>query len=60
LQIGPPAEDGRIVGEVRGTSVAALAADLAGFGVGVEVTRPEELRSALARLGSELSTLYAL
>jgi predicted DNA-binding transcriptional regulator YafY len=58
LQIGPPADDGRIAAEVRSASVEALSFDLAGFGRSVEVTEPDEVRSALAQIGEELTSRY--
>jgi predicted DNA-binding transcriptional regulator YafY len=58
LQIGPPGQDGRVEGEVRGVSVAALAGELAAFGPAVEVTGPDDLRRALAQLGAVLLARY--
>jgi predicted DNA-binding transcriptional regulator YafY len=58
LQIGPPTDEGRIAAEVRSASVWALTGDLAGFGRSVEVTGPDEVREALARIGDELVAQY--
>jgi predicted DNA-binding transcriptional regulator YafY len=43
---------------VRSASVEALSFDLAGFGRSVEVTEPDEVRSALAQIGEELAGRY--
>ncbi len=58
LQIGPPDERGRVTVELRGHSIRSLAAQLAGFGGGVEVHEPVELREQLAALGRELVAAY--
>jgi predicted DNA-binding transcriptional regulator YafY len=57
-QIGP--SDGEWVDvELRGHHLVALAAEVAGFGAGLEITDPDELRRELARIGAELQTVYA-
>jgi predicted DNA-binding transcriptional regulator YafY len=56
-EIGPAGDGGTEV-EIRSWSAEALAAELAGFGAGVEVVRPPEVRTLLARLGAELRGLY--
>lgn len=58
VQIGPPGADGRVAVELRGHSVRALAAEIAGFGSLVEVVEPEEMRVQLADIGTELTTTY--
>ena len=58
LQIGPPAPDGRIEVEVRGHHIRSLAAELAGFGDGIEVAGPAELRTELAQIGAQLAAAY--
>lgn len=44
--------------EVRSWSAHTVAAELASFGSGVEVTGPAEVREELARIGAELTALY--
>jgi predicted DNA-binding transcriptional regulator YafY len=58
VRIGPPAPDGRVEVEVRGASMRALAGELAGFGAGVEVVEPAEVRAHLAQVGVELARTY--
>ena len=58
LRVGPPAADGRIQVEVASNGERALVGQIAGFGSSVEVIGPADIRSALARIGSELMTLY--
>ena len=56
---GPAGPDGRVDVELRGHSAAAIAGEIAGFGAGVEVIEPQEVRDHLARVGRELAALYA-
>ena len=58
LRIGPSQPDGRVEVEVRGHSLWALAAELAGFGTHLEALDPPELRDHLARLGADLTATY--
>jgi predicted DNA-binding transcriptional regulator YafY len=58
VRIGPAGPDGRVALELRGSSVRALAGELAGFGAIVEVLDPPEVREHLARLGAELAATY--
>lgn len=51
--------DGRVEARIAGSSAEWLADHLAGWGADVEVLRPAELRTALARIGQELVELYA-
>lgn len=53
-----PAADGRVEVEMGGTDLGLLASELAGFGAGVEVLDPPQVRAHLARLGADLTTLY--
>lgn len=55
---GERVEDGRIELEVRGGSAESLASDLAPFGARIEVVRPRDVRTELARLGRALVDLY--
>ena len=50
--------DGRVEVEVGGTHLGRLASELAGFGAGVEVLDPPEVRAHLARLAADLTALY--
>lgn len=59
VRIGPAGEDGRVELELRGHSAGSLAAELAGFGNVLEVVEPEDVRSALGRLGADLAARYA-
>jgi predicted DNA-binding transcriptional regulator YafY len=58
LGIGPSRPDGRIDVELRGHGVWPLGGEIAGFGAGLEVLEPPELRDHLARVGGELSAIY--
>lgn len=51
--------DGRVEVEVRGSHPWRIAAELAGFGTGVDVLEPAEIRDHLARIGRELVSRYA-
>ena len=50
--------DGRVEVEVRGPSLAALVAELGGFGARLEVTAPQEARRLLGELAGDLTRLY--
>jgi len=58
VRIGPAGADGRVEIEVRGHHLHSLAAELAGFGAGIEVVEPPELRQKLAEVGAELTKTY--
>lgn len=60
VRIGPAGPDGRVEVELRGHSTHSLAAEIAGFGAGLEVLDPPELRSHLAGTGAELTALYGI
>jgi predicted DNA-binding transcriptional regulator YafY len=59
VRIGPPEDDGRVAVELRGHSLRALAGEIAGYGNGLEIIEPPELRAQLAEIGAELSATYA-
>jgi predicted DNA-binding transcriptional regulator YafY len=56
--IGPHAPDGRVELELRGHTARSLAADLACLGDAIEVLEPDAVRTELARIGRELTSLY--
>jgi predicted DNA-binding transcriptional regulator YafY len=58
LVLGGPIDDDWVGVEVRGPSVRSLAGELAGFGAGLVVDGPSELRTQLAQVGTELVALY--
>jgi len=58
VRIGGLDEEGRVPIEVRGPNLVALAAQIAGYGAGIEVLDPPELRERLRQLARELSGLY--
>jgi predicted DNA-binding transcriptional regulator YafY len=58
VRIGPTRPDGRVDVDIGGAHEEALAGELAGFGAGLEVLEPVQLRQRLARIASELSTTY--
>jgi predicted DNA-binding transcriptional regulator YafY len=58
LAVGEDQADGRIAVTIRGHSAASVAATLAGFGRRVEVLEPQEVRSMLASLATELAQTY--
>jgi predicted DNA-binding transcriptional regulator YafY len=58
VRVGPIRPDGRIDVEIGGPNLGALAGQLAGFGAGVEVLEPVELRAELASIGRELAAVY--
>jgi predicted DNA-binding transcriptional regulator YafY len=59
VRIGPSGRDGRVEVELRGHSIRSLAGEIAGFGAGLEVIEPAELRDLLAEIGAELAKTYA-
>lgn len=58
LDVGPVLDTGRVEVELRGHSIASLAAEIAGLGARLLVTEPPELRRELARIGTELAASY--
>jgi predicted DNA-binding transcriptional regulator YafY len=56
--IGPTGADGRVEVELRGYNPRALAAEIAGLGMAVEVVGPPEVRDHLATIAAELASLY--
>ena len=48
----------RVEVTIRGHSLQSLQGELGGFGAGVEILGPRELREGLARVGQELIALY--
>ena len=58
VRIGPTRADGRVDVEIGGAHNEALAGELAGFGAGLEVLEPTSIRTRLARIATELTTLY--
>jgi predicted DNA-binding transcriptional regulator YafY len=58
VRIGPAGPDGRVEVEVRSASARSLAGELAGFGAGVEVLEPGDVRDLLAGIAAELTGLY--
>ncbi|MFB7357954.1 helix-turn-helix transcriptional regulator [Streptomyces gardneri] len=59
IRYGEPAQDGWTPVEIDGPSPEVVAARLAGLGARVELLAPPEARTALARIGTELTALYA-
>lgn len=59
LEVGATREDGRVEVTIRGYSLQSLQGELGGFGGGVEVTAPAELRKGLAKVGHELVAFYS-
>ncbi|MCX5392166.1 YafY family protein [Streptomyces sp. NBC_00094] len=59
IRYGERAPDGWTHVEIDGPSPEVVAAQLAGLGARVELLDPPEARTALARIGAELTTLYA-
>ncbi|MFC7928966.1 helix-turn-helix transcriptional regulator [Streptomyces cinereoruber] len=58
IRYGARARDGWTPFEADGPSPEAVAARLAGLGARVELLDPPEARTALARIGAELTALY--
>ncbi|WP_040732927.1 helix-turn-helix transcriptional regulator [Nocardia tenerifensis] len=54
-----PAADGRVQVQVTAPTAWMLAQQLAGWGASIEVVGPQEVRSELARIGTELLDRYA-
>lgn len=59
LHSGEPQPDGRVAVTISGPRLEVLAAQIAGFGRGVEVVGPPEARAHLARIAAELTSIYA-
>jgi predicted DNA-binding transcriptional regulator YafY len=60
IRIGPTRTDGRVDVEIGGSDPRQLAGELAGFGAGLEVLEPPEIRDLLARIGAELTATYPM
>jgi predicted DNA-binding transcriptional regulator YafY len=58
VRIGPAGPDGRVEVELRGHTPEALAREVAGFGSGLEVVGPDDVRGHLATIALELSAAY--
>jgi predicted DNA-binding transcriptional regulator YafY len=58
VRIGPAGPDGRVEVELRGQSAEALAREVAGFGAGLQVVEPDDVREHLATIAAELSAAY--
>jgi predicted DNA-binding transcriptional regulator YafY len=58
MRIGPTDATGRVEVDLRGHSARSLVGELAGFGGGLEILDPPDVRELLARVGEELSALY--
>ena len=58
VRIGPTRTDGRVDVEVGGSHPRALAGELAGFGAGLEVLEPPEVREILVEIAQELTATY--
>ncbi|MEU7512044.1 WYL domain-containing protein [Streptomyces sp. NPDC042898] len=58
IRYGERGPDGWTAIEIDGPSPEVVAAQLAGLGARVELLDPPEARSALARIGTELTALY--
>ncbi|MGW4508420.1 helix-turn-helix transcriptional regulator [Streptomyces sp. NPDC004436] len=59
VRVGAPLPDGWTEVWVDGPAAKALAGHLAGLGARVEVLEPPEVRQWLARIGAELTGMYA-
>ncbi len=57
--LGGPVDDIWVEVEIRGPGVLGLAGELAGFGGGLVVQEPLELRERLGEIGHELARTYA-
>ena len=55
---GEAQADGRVPVTVRGYRVEMVAAQLAGFGRGIEVLAPPEARAYLSDVGRQLTAMY--
>ncbi|MGZ8764135.1 MAG: helix-turn-helix transcriptional regulator [Acidimicrobiia bacterium] len=58
VRIGPADEGGRVAVEIRGHDPGSVAREIAGFGGGIDLSEPPEVREELARLGAELARTY--
>jgi predicted DNA-binding transcriptional regulator YafY len=59
LRIGMAVDDGRVEVEIRSHNEYSIANELAGLGNSIEVLEPPGVRSRLAVLADELTTLYS-
>jgi len=59
LAIGGPAGDGRVTVEIGFGAMEDAARELAGYGLGLEVIDPPDVRRHLAAIGTELVQRYA-
>jgi len=58
LAVGGPGRDGRVAVDIGFEAIESAARELAGYGLGVEVLDPPEVRRQLAAIGSELVERY--
>jgi predicted DNA-binding transcriptional regulator YafY len=58
VAVGAEATPGHVHVELRGHAIESMAAEVAGFGRGLEVHEPAALRQRLALIGAELAELY--
>lgn len=59
MRTGEVCDDGKVDVEVRAHSPYSATAELAGFGANIEVLEPDDVREHLARVGAELTEIYA-
>jgi predicted DNA-binding transcriptional regulator YafY len=59
LDVGEQRADGRVAASIGCQSIERCAAEIAGLGRRIEVLRPPQARAQLARLGHDLSEIYA-
>lgn len=59
LRIGPLTPEGRVEVEIEGPAPYPLAAELAGWGAGLDLHEPAEMRDHLAEIGAQLVATYA-
>jgi predicted DNA-binding transcriptional regulator YafY len=59
MRTGDTDADGKVDVEVRAHSPFSATAELAGFGANIEVLEPDDVRGHLARVGAELTSIYA-
>ena len=58
VRIGPTRPDGRVDVEIGGSHARQIAGELAGFGAGLEVLEPAEVRDLLVEIAQELTATY--
>jgi predicted DNA-binding transcriptional regulator YafY len=58
VTVGRRTPEGRFEAQIAGSSPQSIALQLAGWGKGIEVIDPEEVRRELARIGRELAEVY--